>query len=99
MNQEFHKYRLDKRLGPLVAKYNHHNEALSLLKNDLRTSDNIDAIIALSEQQLRLENRIWDHLGGRPIPPAPPTVWEKLAIIALKATTAVLLIRLALLFF
>ncbi|MCB0417974.1 MAG: hypothetical protein H6617_09720 [Bdellovibrionaceae bacterium] len=99
MNQEFYKHRLDKQLGPLVAEYNHQTEALTLLKNDLRTSENIDAIIALSEKQLRIENHIWDQLGGRPIPPTPPTVWERLAILALKATTAVLLVRLAIMLF
>lgn len=99
MYKEFHRYRLDKSVGPLVAQYNYQTEALNVLKNDLRTSENIHAIISLSQKQLQLENRIWNHVGGRPIAPPRPSAWIRIAELVLKVTIAGLLIKLAILLY
>jgi hypothetical protein len=52
------KYEDHPSIRPLIREYESYNQELSFLKKDLHTTDNIDALFAVSEEQSEVISQI-----------------------------------------
>ena len=61
-HEAWERYGHDPKIGPILVKYFKANTILDELRRDLRSADNMEAIIIASKYQIELREKLYEHI-------------------------------------